>query len=98
MSPDPIKALRAWLSLDHEGRILTIAEDGSFPDYVAPLLDEVERLRGFVTDVEAIAAQNESRAGDWPDHPTALEIVQNPLANQANRTARALREALRRAK
>ena len=42
---DPIKALEAWLSGSHEDRVMTIVEDGSFPEYLRPVLTELRTLR-----------------------------------------------------
>jgi hypothetical protein len=91
---DPVKCLQRWLELDHEGRLLTIAEDGSFPDYVVPVLRELESLRQLRAEIEALAEHYEDIAGDLPEKPTSLDIVHNPLAFRTRDTARKLRAAL----
>ena len=51
--PGALKSVEAFLALDHEGRVMTLVEDGSFAEYFSVLLTplaEMERARLYAED------------------------------------------------
>lgn len=54
-----LESVKAWLALDHEGRVMTLVEDGSFAEYFLPVVAAAHQAESLRAERPVISTQEQ---------------------------------------